>query len=40
MLAGIRATALPGIDLTPARRWLTALAAEGGWDCDWYIPPD
>ncbi|MFF1651151.1 hypothetical protein, partial [Streptomyces sp. NPDC058240] len=39
MLAGIRAAALPGIDLAPARRWLTALAAEGGWDCDWYIPP-
>ncbi|WP_406500045.1 hypothetical protein OG936_36500 [Streptomyces sp. NBC_00846] len=39
MVAGIHAAALPGIDLAPARSWLAALATEGGWNSDWYIPP-
>ncbi|KOU27408.1 hypothetical protein ADK53_37145 [Streptomyces sp. WM6373] len=39
MVAGITAAALPGIDLVPARTWLTALGTGGHWDSDWYIPP-
>ncbi|MFE7593741.1 prenyltransferase/squalene oxidase repeat-containing protein [Kitasatospora sp. NPDC057512] len=39
MVAGIEAAALPGIDLAPARRWLTGQGAHGHWASDWYAPP-
>lgn len=39
MAAGIHAATLTGIDLTPARRWLADLGADGHWTSDWYIPP-
>jgi len=39
MAAGTAATALPGVDLAPARRWLTAHAKDGHWPSDWYLPP-
>ncbi|MFD6891413.1 prenyltransferase/squalene oxidase repeat-containing protein, partial [Streptomyces sp. NPDC059957] len=39
MAAGIKAAALPGIDLTPAYRWLADHGERGRWGSDWYIPP-
>ncbi|MGW7029106.1 hypothetical protein ACWGFX_18195 [Streptomyces xanthophaeus] len=39
MAAGTAAAGLPGIDLAPARRWLTAQAKGGHWPSDWYVPP-
>ncbi|MFD3788741.1 prenyltransferase/squalene oxidase repeat-containing protein [Streptomyces cyaneofuscatus] len=39
MAAGAQAAALPGIDLTPAHRWLTDQGKSGPWASDWYIPP-
>ncbi|WP_327257242.1 prenyltransferase/squalene oxidase repeat-containing protein [Streptomyces sp. NBC_01244] len=39
MAAGIRAAALPGVDLAPARRWLASHATVEGWTSDWYLPP-
>lgn len=39
MVAGIHAAALPGMDLAPARQWLTDQGLQGRWSSDWYIPP-
>ncbi|MFE1790887.1 prenyltransferase/squalene oxidase repeat-containing protein [Streptomyces sp. NPDC059525] len=39
MVCGIDAAGLPGIDLAPARCWLTHFAGTGGWASNWYVPP-